>query len=76
MTTRNAILLYCDEQVQFNRYRGRYGAPRIYLELIDQYGCDGNLARVKRLMHQAGSRKFYEQQDLNQNNSVKQLTKA
>ena len=54
MTTRKTILLYCDEQVQFNRYQGRYGAPRIYLELIDQYGYDGSVARVKRLMHQAG----------------------
>lgn len=54
MTTRKTILLYCDEQVQFNRYQGRYGAPRNYLELLDQYGYDGSLARVKRLMHQAG----------------------
>ena len=40
----------------FNRYQGRYGAPRIHRELIQQYDCDGSLARVKRLMRQAGLR--------------------
>ena len=40
----------------FNQYQRRYGAPRIYRELIEQYGYDGSLARVKRLMRQAGLR--------------------
>ena len=40
----------------FSRYQGRYGAPRIHRELIDRYGYDGSLARVKRLMRQAGLR--------------------
>jgi putative transposase len=46
----------------FNQYQGRYGAPRIHgprppgRELIDQYGYDGSLARVRRLMRQAGLR--------------------
>ena len=40
----------------FNQYQRRYGAPRIYRELIEQYGYDGRLARVKRLMRQAGLR--------------------
>jgi transposase InsO family protein len=40
----------------FNQYQRRYGAPRIHCELIDQYGYDGSLARVKRLMRQAGLR--------------------
>lgn len=40
----------------FNRYQGRYGAPRIHRELMEQYDYDGSLARVKRLMRQAGLR--------------------
>ena len=40
----------------FNQYQRRYGAPRIYREMMEQYGYDGSLARVKRLMRQAGLR--------------------
>ena len=40
----------------FNGYQGRYGAPRIHRELIEQYDYNGSLARVKRLMRQAGLR--------------------
>jgi putative transposase len=40
----------------FNQYQRRYGAPRIYRELIARYGYKGSLARVKRLMRQAGLR--------------------
>lgn len=40
----------------FNQYQRRYGAPRIHRELIEHYGYDGSLARVKRLMRQAGLR--------------------
>ena len=40
----------------FSQYQRRYGAPRIYRELMEQYGYDGSLARVKRLMRQAGLR--------------------
>ena len=40
----------------FSQYQRRYGAPRIYREMMEQYGYDGSLARVKRLMRQAGLR--------------------
>ena len=40
----------------FNQYQRRYGAPRIHRELKEQYDYDGSLARVKRLMRQAGLR--------------------
>lgn len=46
----------------FSRYQRRYRAPRIHRELVEQYGypekgtSDGNWARVKRLMRQAGLR--------------------
>ena len=40
----------------FSQYQRRYGAPRIYREMMEQYGYDGSLTRVKRLMRQAGLR--------------------
>ena len=59
----------------FNRYQGRYGAPRIHRELIEQNDYDGSLARVKRLMRQAGlrakaKRKFKATTDSNHSHPI------
>jgi putative transposase len=54
--TLDAQRLLFQIKTRFNQYQRRYGAPRIYRELMEPYGYDGSLARVKRLMRQAGLR--------------------
>ena len=54
--TLDAQRLLFQIKMLFNQYQRRDGAPRIHRELMEQYGYDGSLARVKRLMRQAGLR--------------------
>ena len=54
--TLDAQRLLFQIKMLFNQDQRRYGAPHIHRELMEQYGYDGSLARVKRLMRQAGLR--------------------
>ena len=48
--------LSVDIRKEFESHRGRYGAPRLYRVLCEQYGYTGSLNRIQTLMRAMGLR--------------------